>query len=87
MKLRLAFTLLLVDDGSTDGTPIILNKLALQHGVTAVRQANAGHGAAVMNGYRRALSATLRQRWVIGVIFVAVIGGMYWLFTQLKSEL
>jgi multidrug efflux pump len=39
------------------------------------------------DGYRAALSATLRHRWVIGVVFVAVLGVMSWLFTQLKAEL
>ncbi|MBK8016601.1 MAG: efflux RND transporter permease subunit [Betaproteobacteria bacterium] len=38
-------------------------------------------------GYRSMLKATLRHRWVIGVVLVAVIGAMYWLFTQLKAEL
>ncbi len=39
------------------------------------------------NGYRAALSATLRHRWVVGVAFFAVLGAMGWLFTQLKAEL
>jgi multidrug efflux pump len=39
------------------------------------------------DGYRAALSATLRHRWVIGVVFLAVLGVMSWLFTQLKAEL
>ena len=39
------------------------------------------------DGYRAALSATLRHRWVVGVAFLAVLGVMAWLFTQLKAEL
>jgi multidrug efflux pump len=41
----------------------------------------------MMSGYRRALTALLRHRWVVGVVFVAVLGAMSWLFTQLQSEL
>ena len=43
--------------------------------------------AGMVNGYRRILSATLRHRWVVGVVLIGVLGAMYWLFTQLKSEL
>ena len=39
------------------------------------------------DGYRAALAATLRHRWVVGVGFLAVLGVMSWLFTQLKAEL
>jgi multidrug efflux pump len=39
------------------------------------------------DGYRAALSATLRHRWAVGVAFFVVLGVMGWLFTQLKSEL
>jgi multidrug efflux pump len=39
------------------------------------------------DGYRAALSTTLRHRWVVGVAFVAVLGVMTWLFMQLKQEL
>jgi dolichol-phosphate mannosyltransferase len=49
-------TLLVVDDGSTDQSPRILDHLAsAEHRLIVVHQANAGHGAAVMHGYRRAL--------------------------------
>jgi multidrug efflux pump len=41
----------------------------------------------MVGGYRAVLSASLRHRWVIGVVFVVVLGAMYWLFTQLKGEL
>ena len=39
------------------------------------------------DGYRTVLSATLRHRWVVGVVFFAALGAMFWLFTQLKAEL
>jgi multidrug efflux pump len=39
------------------------------------------------DGYRAILRATLRHRWVIGVVFIAVLGGIGILFMQLKSEL
>jgi glycosyltransferase involved in cell wall biosynthesis len=52
------FTLLCVDDGSSDATPAILAQLALDHPeVSLVRQANAGHGAACLAGYRAALAS------------------------------
>ena len=40
-----------------------------------------------MSGYRRMLSATLRHRWAVGLVFFAVLGVMVWLFLQLKGEL
>jgi multidrug efflux pump len=39
------------------------------------------------DGYRAALSATLRHRWAVGVAFLGVLGVMCWLFMQLKDEL
>ena len=39
------------------------------------------------NGYQRLLRATLRHRWVVGLVFAVAAGGMVWLFTQLKDEL
>ncbi len=48
--------LLVVDDGSTDRTPEILEALARANPALAVvHQANAGHGAAILHGYRTAL--------------------------------
>ncbi len=43
--------IIVIDDGSTDGTGAIVEGLALDN-VAVVRQANAGHGAAVLAGYR-----------------------------------
>ncbi len=48
--------LLVVDDGSRDGTGRILDRLADgESRLIVVHQANAGHGAALVNGYRLAL--------------------------------
>jgi glycosyltransferase involved in cell wall biosynthesis len=48
--------LLVVDDGSTDQSGRILDRLAeSEPRLIVLHQANAGHGAAVMNGYRQAL--------------------------------
>jgi glycosyltransferase involved in cell wall biosynthesis len=50
--------LLLVDDGSRDETPALLAEAARrQDGIRVVRQENAGHGAAILHGYREALAA------------------------------
>lgn len=56
----------LVDDGSTDATPAVLEALAADvPGLGVVRQRNAGHGQACLNGYRTALNAG--ARWVLQV--------------------
>jgi multidrug efflux pump len=39
------------------------------------------------NGYRALLRAALHARWVVGLVFLATLGAMGWLFVQLKSEL
>jgi glycosyltransferase involved in cell wall biosynthesis len=59
-------TLLVVDDGSTDRTTAILTRLAKANpGMKLVRQANGGHGSAVLRGYREALA--LGCAWVFQV--------------------
>jgi glycosyltransferase involved in cell wall biosynthesis len=58
--------LLVVDDGSTDGTPAILERLAGENpALLVVRQPNAGHGRAILHGYRRALE--MGCEWVFQV--------------------
>lgn len=48
--------LLIVDDGSKDQTPAVLQRLASEcPGLTVVHQPNGGHGSAVLRGYREAL--------------------------------
>ncbi len=43
--------------------------------------------AGMVNVYRSMLVWTLRRRWIIGIVFVATIASLVWLFTQLKDEL
>jgi dolichol-phosphate mannosyltransferase len=53
--------LLIVDDGSRDETPRIADALAAGDSRVAVHhQANAGHGPAILEGYRRALAMGAR---------------------------
>jgi len=53
--------LIIVDDGSTDKTGIILEQLAKAHPRLLIKhQKNAGHGAAVMSGYHAALALNPR---------------------------
>jgi glycosyltransferase involved in cell wall biosynthesis len=56
-ELKIDFNLLVIDDGSTDETPAVLQELSAQEPeLNVLRQANAGHGAAVLAGYRQAES-------------------------------
>jgi multidrug efflux pump len=69
-------------------TPMMCSKILSRH---------SGHGRfyqwserlfdGMNNGYAAILRGTLRARWVVALVFLAAIGGMAWLFTQLKSEL
>jgi multidrug efflux pump len=66
--------------------PMMCSKL-LRHEHSWVYRKTEPFFKGMTDGYRSALSATLRHRWVVGVAFVAVLGVMGWLFTQLKAEL
>jgi dolichol-phosphate mannosyltransferase len=58
--------LLVVDDGSNDGTGEILDGLAAnQAALTVIHQPNAGHGPAILRGYRAALATGCE--WVFQV--------------------
>jgi Glycosyl transferase family 2 len=56
----LALDVVVVDDGSTDGTPDVLRELAAEHDIRVVTQANAGRLAARSAGLREA-----REDWVL----------------------
>ena len=67
-------------------TPMMCSKL-LTHGHGRFYTYTERFFEGMNNGYRRTLHLTLRHRWVIGLVFVAVLGGMVFVFKQLKSEL
>ncbi len=57
------FKLLLIDDGSKDNTPAILDKIALELPYLQVtHQKNGGHGNAVLNGYHESIK--YNPKWV-----------------------
>lgn len=55
-----SYQIMIVNDGSTDNTQGVLEKLENEHGerMVIVNQANAGHGAAIMTGYHRAVKTS-----------------------------
>jgi dolichol-phosphate mannosyltransferase len=57
VDLKIDFQFLFIDDGSTDGSFEVLRRIESQHSrhVRTLRQANRGHGAACVVGYRWAL--------------------------------
>ncbi len=56
----LPFEMVVVDDGSTDDTATRLSEAALP-GLIVVTQTNAGHGAALLAGYRRSRAPLVLQ--------------------------
>lgn len=58
--------IIIVNDGSRDGTGAVLDQLAKQHEVlTVIHQENSGHGIALRSAYEHALS--LDPEWVFHV--------------------
>ena len=61
-RLGIPATLLLLDDGSTDATPTILEELRRElPELQVVRHSNRGHGPSCTQGYQRALASVLKQ--------------------------
>ena len=69
-------------------TPMMCSKL-LRH-VEKPSRFDRGMEAALVgltNGYRRVLTASLSQRWIVLLAMAAAAGGSWWLFSTAKSEL
>lgn len=61
-----SYVMLLVNDGSKDNTPAILDSLKSQYkNLVVVHQQNGGHGNAVLNGYHKILE--FNTEWVFQV--------------------
>lgn len=58
------FSILVLNDGSTDGTADVLERFADADDVEVVHAPNAGHGPAVLRGYRAGVA---RSEWVFQV--------------------
>src|SRR5579859_7098800 len=67
-------------------TPMMCTKL-LKPGHSRIYTYTERFFEGMNNGYGSVLRFTLRNRWLIGIIFVAVLVSMVLLFKQLKSEL
>jgi glycosyltransferase involved in cell wall biosynthesis len=71
--------IIIVDDGSTDDTPVIADRLAAEHPsiIKTIHQANAGHGGAVMTGLRNATGVFFKvvdsDDWVDEAAFLSVL--------------
>lgn len=60
------YVMLLINDGSKDNTPAILDSLKPQHkNLRVLHQPNGGHGNAVLNGYHKILE--FNTEWVFQV--------------------
>jgi multidrug efflux pump len=69
-------------------TPMMCSKL-LRH-VEKPSRFDRGMEAALVgltSGYRRVLTASLSQRWIVMLAMAAAAGGSWWLFSTAKSEL
>ncbi len=64
-ELGVSFHFLLVDDGSTDRTPEILDQCRSAADLTVITQPNRGHGAACRAGYEQALRRN--AKWILQI--------------------
>lgn len=65
-KLHINFGLLIINDGSTDGTRTELAKLTEQYAtIDVIEKANSGHGQSCITGYREAIAC--RAKWVFQI--------------------
>lgn len=83
-RLGLSAECVVVDDGSVDETPAVLSAMAAREGrLRVIRQAQAGHGAAVAAAYRAA-----RGAWIVQIDGDDEIGADYFdaLWAQRTDE-
>jgi len=61
------YAIMAIDDGSTDGTPAVLQSLQGKWGakLEVVRKTNAGHGPAILTGYQ--LAVERRVPWIFQI--------------------
>lgn len=52
--LDIQFVIIVVNDGSQDGTADVLGEFDGRQGIHVIHQANSGHGPAILVGYREA---------------------------------
>lgn len=50
------FMMIVIDDGSRDRTPQVLDEFAHDERIRVIHQANMGHGPTILRGYRQAVS-------------------------------
>ncbi len=60
-RLQISFSMILLDDGSTDGTAGILQRFSSDPRIVVIKKSNSGHGPTILLGYRL---ATDRSPWV-----------------------
>jgi len=60
-RLGIRFRILILNDGSTDGTRQVLDQFAGDDRIEVIHKPNSGHGPTLLQGYRRAVS---QAEWV-----------------------
>jgi multidrug efflux pump len=69
-------------------TPMMCSRILKGHDAHGrAYQAMERFFAGMNGGYRRLLGGTLRRRWIVGVVFLAILGGVVGTFLTLKKEL